>query len=584
MNWISQVILLAALGVGLSASRAMAQPAADPQSLQEVRARLEQQDRQIQQLQAQLQRIQQAPAATPTALAPAVASPANPAAVPAPPADSAPAQQPPAVYEVGSDTSIKASFKDGLFPWFETPNKDFTLHISCWIQGDNVWWGESPALKTSPTLSGGKVVYADGGQGVASGAPLGGIGDLQNGCYFRRIRPNFEGTFWETGEYRIIPALENVQFNAVGIDEMWVGQSKIPFVGTVRVGHVKTPMGLEGDMNTSSRAMTFMERSSYSESIELNQNFVTGLWLSNTYLDDRATATFAIFRPDYKSSSGIFYGDGQWGWQGRLTALPLYQDEGRHLLHVGLSGGWRSGTNNIATSHLHTFELGARPELRDDDPAAGGPGVTTNADSFRMVDTGVIAADHEFLMGLECLYIRGPLSFQAEYGWNWIGGAVGTLNPVPGLVLFPAGTPAQNYVFNGGYAQLAYTLTGENRSYDRRMGCLGREYYGKRGPFSNFFVVRDDAGNIISSWGTWEVALRYSYVDLNDGSGATRIQGGIMDGFSLALNWYLNKNLSVMFDWVYDHREDVPTAAVAGAGSTIPGNTSGFGTEVQFQF
>ena len=48
-------------------------------------------------------------------------------------------------------------------------------------------------------------------------------------------------------------------------------------------------MGLEGDMTASSRCMTFMERSSYSEAIELNQNFVTGLWLSNNYLDQRVT-------------------------------------------------------------------------------------------------------------------------------------------------------------------------------------------------------------------------------------------------------------------------------------------------------
>jgi phosphate-selective porin OprO/OprP len=132
-------------------------------------------------------------------------------------------------------------------------------------------------------------------------------------------------------------------------------------------------------------------------------------------------------------------------------------------------------------------------------------------------------------------------------------------------------------MFSGGYAQVAYTLTGENRAYDKRLGTLAREYYGKRGPFSNAFIVRDENGNIISSWGSWEIAARYSYVDLNDGSGATRIQGGVMDGLTVALNWYLNNNFNIMFDWAYDHREDVPVG-------TIPGNTSGFGAEVQFQF
>ena len=103
-----------------------------------------------------------------------------------------------------------------------------------------------------------------------------------------------------------------------------------------------------------------------------------------------------------------------------------------------------------------------------------------NADSNRMVDTGAIASDNEYLTGLEFLYIRGPFSFQAEYGWNWVDNAVGVVHRRHSFE--PFATP-QNYVFNGGYVQLAYTLTGENRAYDRRMGTLAREYYGKPGPY-----------------------------------------------------------------------------------------------------
>ena len=55
-----------------------------------------------------------------------------------------------------------------------------------------------------------------------------------------------------------------------------------------------------------------------------------------------------------------------------------------------------------------------------------------------------------------------------------------------------------------------------------------------------------------------------------------------MDGVSVALNWYLNNNLNVMFDWVYDNRYALPDGAVANA--TVPGHTSGLGIEVQCQF
>ena len=111
-------------------------------------------------------------------------------------------------------------------------------------------------------------------------------------------------------------ALSTVQFSTVDLDELWVGANEIPLIGSVKIGHVKTPMGLEGDMSSSSRTMTFLERSAYSESIELNENFVTGIRFNDAWLDERATYSFAAFRQDLASSTGVFYGDGQWGMQG----------------------------------------------------------------------------------------------------------------------------------------------------------------------------------------------------------------------------------------------------------------------------
>jgi phosphate-selective porin OprO/OprP len=464
-------------------------------------------------------------------------------------------------YVVGSDLSVQTNFRNGMFLWFATPNNDFTMHLGAWMQLDNVFWDQTPILKTAQGARAGP------GPNYVSGDYLGGIGDLQDGIFFRRIRPFAEGTFYETGEYRLIPALENNQYNTCGLDEFWVGETQVPIIGTIRAGHVKSPMGLEGDMTASSRCMTFMERSSYSQAIELDQNFDTGLWMSNNYFDQRATWSFAFFRPDPSASTGYSFGDTQWGWQGRLTALPIYDDDGRSLVHVGLSGGFRSGTATPGALNTITG-LTCRSEMRDDVPAKD----ATNGDSNNMLSTGAIASNSDYLMGLEFLGIRGPLSFQAEYGWDFVEDAVGITSAGT-----PKITPPQNYVFSGGYVQLAYTLTGENRAYDKRLGTLAREYFGKEGPNSKFFIVRDRNGNVISSWGAWEVALRYSHVDLNDGTGVNRIQGGEMDGLSLALNWYLNNNLKLMLDWVHDDRYSLP------AGS-YPGITNGLGTELQLEF
>jgi len=546
-------------------------PAPQPGSAltpEEIRARFEQQQQQIASLQDQLRNAQQPPQMTPAAY------PAQGEAAKKPDDDAKKAVE---GYQVGSDLAFTPKLKDGLFLWFETPNKDFTMHLGAWMQWDTVSWNQSAPLRAAPTARPGAA------QGVATGVATGGIGDLQDGEYFRRIRPFAEGVFWETGEYRLIPALENNQFSTAGLDEFWVGETQIPVVGTVRVGHVKNAMGLEGDMTASSRCMTFMERSSYSESIELSQNFVTGVWMSNNYFDQRMTWSAVVFYPDQKASTGVFFGDGQTGMQLRLTGLPLYEDEGRHLLHLGVSGGWRDGTANAANAYPgNTIQSSARPELRDDDPTGAGASVIPNANSNRMVDTGVIASNSEFLTGLEALYIRGPFSLQAEYGWNWINNAKGVVqSPTSTISLFAS---PQDYSFNGGYVQVAYTLTGENRAYDKRGGTLAREYFGKPGPYENAWIVRDANGHLCWGRGAWEVAARYSYVDLNSGVGADRIQGGIMDGVTLGLNWYVNNNLNVNFDWVYDNRYDLPTGVAPGALSTVPGYTSGFGTRVQFQF
>ncbi len=554
-RWTCAIAML--VGFEINRSTAQAQDLNAP-AFDDLKRLVDQQQQQMRQMQDEIVRLQQSSGQQPaTASVPAApvdySAPTGDAKPAAPGAPAAPSKDD--GYVVGSDLSAKSEFRNGLFLWFATPNNDFTMHIGGWAQWDNVWFDQSPSLMAAPIAR-----TPANTPNFAGGVAGGGIGNLQDGEFFRRIRTFFEGTFWENGEYRLILALENDQLQTVGLDEFWFGAKDLPLLGTVRVGHVKTPMGLEGDMTASSRCMTFMERSMYSEAIELNQNFVTGLWIGDNYLDQRVTWSGAVFRPDIGASTGDYFGDSQGGIQGRLTALPIYDDEGRDLLHLAVSGGFRTNDNNT----FRQFQLRARQTLRDDDPAGGVP----NADNNRLIDTGVITATGQSLLGTELLWIRGPFSFQAEYGWNFISGAVMATNPI---------APAQDYTFSGGYLQVAYTLTGENRAYDRRMGTLAREYYGKDGPYSNAWVIRDDEGHLHCGLGALEVAARFDYVNLNDGTGTNKIVGGVANGLTLGLNWYLNNNFNMMFDWVYDTRDDVPA-------NSAQGWVSGFGTEIQFQF
>src|SRR5207244_3973825 len=144
--------------------------------------------------------------------------------------------------------------------------------------------------------------------------------------------------------------------------------------------------------------------------------------------------------------------------------------------------------------------------------------------SNRMVDTGTFFSDSTGILGTELFYVLGPFSVQSEWAWAF----------TPDAQLAAGGPNVGARAFNGGYIQLSYFLTGENRVYDRRLGREGSTYIAS--PYTPFWSVRGEDGSISWGPGAWEVAARFSRVDLNDGA----IRGGIEDGWEFGLNWYLN--------------------------------------------
>ena len=101
------------------------------------------------------------------------------------------------------------------------------------------------------------------------------LGDFQDGVFFRRIRPSWDGQAWEVIEWNCELALEQIQNDVINLDQVWVGIMNLPVIGEIRVGHLKTDQGLEGDTTGSSKSMSFMERSMYTDAFY--QNFSTGV-------------------------------------------------------------------------------------------------------------------------------------------------------------------------------------------------------------------------------------------------------------------------------------------------------------------
>jgi hypothetical protein len=73
-----------------------------------------------------------------------------------------------------------------------------------------------------------------------------------------------------------------------------------------------------------------------------------------------------------------------------------------------------------------------------------------------------------------------------------------------------------------------------------------------------------------------------------------RINGGEMDGLTVALNCYMNQNFEIMLDYVNDFRCATPVVAApgvpisnganAGVNTTATGSIQGIGIRAQLQF
>lgn len=435
--------------------------------------------------------------------------------------------KPDAGYEVGSDLKMSARWdiNNGLL--FETPNKDFVAHFGVRTQVDFVGFSESPALKQSANF-----------------------GTLEDGAFFRRIRPQWDGTAYDIVEWQLQLQLEQYNNNVTNLNDFWVGVKQLPYVNTFRIGHIRVAQGFEAAQFSPDKLGTFFETTADADAFM--QTIGTGFWLTDSIADQHLTWAAQAYKQDaLNNNTGADFDSGKWGYTGRVTALPFYQDDGRHMLHLGLSGSYRlAQSTSLGAAPVTDFR--ARPEMRDQ------IGSTPLGNSNRLVDTGNIVSDANSVVGSELFYILGPASLQAEYTWAFIEDAV------------VKNVKYNSLPFEGGYVQLSYILTGENRLYDRRLGRLGPTYLS--GPYTPFWLVRDENGDCCWGTGAWEVAGRYSYLNLDD----SVVTGGKTEAYTLGVNWYLNVNTYVRFEYLHQN--------VFGGGPNPDGVVDGFGIRTQFFF
>ena len=329
------------------------------------------------------------------------------------------------------------------------------------------------------------------------------VGAMADGTEFRRVRLFTEGSIYDIG-YKF-----QVEFaGAPSIEDMYlVFPSPVPH-SDIRVGKFKEDISLVEI--TSSKYITFMARPMLTE-------FAGGRDLG-VRLGGRADGGdlnygVGVYRARVGDAPGASQGDGDYKGTGRVTYVPWSRDENRKLVHVGASGSFASLDPEDPSVEAHEPEVHLAPDF---------------------LDTGPLDAEHTTRLGLESALVYNSFSVRAEvlrqrYGLDAEGGAP---------------------TFDSWYVAGSYFLTGESRPYDG--GGFGRV-----APNEHVRAGNDDG------LGAWEVAARFSAMDLSDGG----VVGGAASTITLGVNWYLNPSVRVMANYTHATVEDaVGTAGADGTG------------------
>lgn len=349
-----------------------------------------------------------------------------------------------------------------------------------------------------------------------------GIGGEGNGTEFRRAYVFFQGTVYDRLILKSQFDFATTGSGTITIRDLYVGLKDLGPIGTVWVGHKKEPFSLEE--LTSNKYLTFMERGLPSV-FAPSRN--TGVMAANAAFDKKLLWSFGIFRDTNGAGFG-FDDDSAWNVTGRVAATPVYADDGAKVVHVGVaySHQFRGGD--------FTRRYRQRPESHL---------------ATRFLDTAAIPTDDIDLLGVEFATVMGAMSLQAEYVHSWVEG-----RQVP------------DTDFWGSYVQASYFLTGEHRRYARGKGIFGRVV-----PAKNFDPQQ-------RGWGAWEIAARFSYLDLED----RFAEGGKMWDVTAALNWYPYPNARVMLNYIHSHVED--RVVVGSSLSGVDGDADIVQARFQFDF
>ncbi|MBS0399834.1 MAG: porin [Proteobacteria bacterium] len=421
----------------------------------------------------------------------------------------------------GVQDSPRWTFTNGR-PAISSSDGRNSLSVRALVQGDLGHYTQDPVGPLG-------VDYRRGSIGSSGNRENNGARDLGDGFNFRRARLGVEGVIARDFSYRFVAELGGAGTEGpTRINDAWLAYNGFAPI-SMQIGAFAPPANLED--STSPEDQLFLERASSAElsralagadgRLGIGVRATGSRWFGALTLTGRTVNDAEVF-------------DSQTAVVGRGAALLAGSED--FTFQLGLSGSYvihppDSGTD--APGARHGIRFRDRPELR--------------IDGTRLIDTGTIDADHAYAAGVEWVARWRSLLLQGESFW------FGIERTRPTALSDPR--------FSGYYLEGSWVLTGEPHRYNAATAAMQNPR--PRATFSSS-----------GGWGAWELALRYSHVDLNHHAGdpgvfatADAVRGGVQDILTFGLNWYLNANIRFLFDY---SRVRIDRLNPAGDGTPAP--------------
>ena len=233
-------------------------------------------------------------------------------------------------------------------------------------------------------------------------------------------------------------------------------------------------------------------------------------------------------------------------WSDGVTSLQIGGSASRILTVAASAAG----------GGARTITLQDQPEIR--------------VDGDRLVSTGGIPANGGSLWGFESVANIRNFYIASEYY------KFGIVRDTRCAGCIIAGDPE----FSGWYVQASWILTGETKVY---------QAYATNNDMASFANPRviQPLSLDRQNWGAWEIAARFSDLDLNwhqgtlgttcIGAAAGCIRGGEQKIWTFGLNWYLSNNIRMMLDYML-----IDVNKLNGAGQQVGQEFNAVGTRLQF--